>query len=126
MFEPRKARAELEAAVEQYLKDHSLGVLATERPSGMPQRSIVGYRFDGRDIVISASRDTAKARNVRDRSSVSLAVTDGPTCLVISGEARLLDGAEAEAYLGEPLADGHAPTLIVFAAASYRWADVEH
>ena len=113
---------------EQYLKDHRLGVLATERGSGMPQQSIVGYQFDGSDIVVSTGSDAAKVKNIRRRPGVSIAVTDGPTCVVVSGQARLLDGAEAETYLGEPAGSGRqtgTPTLIVFPAESYRWARLE-
>jgi general stress protein 26 len=128
MTEPRKTYPELKAMAEQYLKDHRLGVLATERSSGMPQQSIVGYQFGGSDIVVSTGSDAAKVKNIRRRPGVSMAVTDGPTCVVVSGQARLLDGAEAEAYLGEPPGSGRqtgTPTLIVFAAESYRWARLE-
>ena len=127
--EPRKTYPELKVMAEQFLKDHRLGVLATARKSGMPQQSIVGYQFDGADVVISTGDNTAKVKNIRRRPLVSMAVTDGPTCVVVSGEARLLQGAEAKAYLGgEEPGSGRqtgTPTLIVFAAASYRWARLE-
>ncbi|MBT5774536.1 MAG: hypothetical protein HOH95_09175, partial [Dehalococcoidia bacterium] len=126
--EPRKTYPELKAMAEQFLKDHQLGVLATGRKSGMPQQSIVSYQFDGADVVVSTGSDTAKVKNIRRRPLVSIAVTDGPTCVVVSGEARLLDGEEAEAYLGEAPGSGRQtgePTLIVFEAASYRWARLE-
>lgn len=126
--EPRKTYPELKAMAEQFLKDHRLGVLATARASGMPQQSIIAYRFDGSEVAISTGSDTAKVKNLRRHPGVSIAVTDGPTCVVVSGQARLLDGAAAEAYLGEPAGSGRqtgTPTLIVFAAESYRWARLE-
>jgi len=126
--EARKTYPELKVMAEQFLKDHRLGVLATGRKSGMPQQSIVGYQFDGADVVINTGDNTAKVKNIRRRPLVSMAVTDGPTCVVVSGEARLLDGDEAEAYLGEVPGSGRqtgTPTLIVFEAASYRWARLE-
>jgi PPOX class probable F420-dependent enzyme len=126
--EPSKTYPELKVMAEQFLKDHRLGVLATGRKSGMPQQSIVGYQFDGADVVISTGDNAAKVKNIRRRPLVSIAVTDGPTCVVVSGEARLLQGAEAESYLGEAPGSGRqtgTPTLIVFAAASYRWARLE-
>lgn len=126
---PRKSYAELKAMAEQFMKDHRLGVLATTRRSGMPQQSIVGYQFDGKDVVVSTGDNTAKVKNIRRQPLVSIAVTDGPTCVVVSGEARLLQGAEAKAYLGgEEPGSGRqtgTPTLIVFGAASYRWARLE-
>lgn len=126
--EPTKTYPELKAMAEQFLKDRTLGVLATSRASGMPQQSIIAYRFDGSEVAVSTASETAKVKNIRRRPGVSIAVTDGPTCVVVSGQARLLDGAEAEAYWGEPVGSGRqtgTPTLIVFAAESYRWARLE-
>jgi len=48
--------------------------------------------------------------------------------VVVYGTARLLKGAEAEAYLGRPPGGGMqrgTPTLIVFAPETYRWARLE-
>ncbi len=126
--ESGKTYPELKAMAEQFLSVHRLGVLATGRMSGMPQQSIVAYQFDGSEFAVRTGSETAKVKNVRRRPGVSIAVTDGPTCVVVSGEARLLDGDEAEAYLGEAPGSGRqggTPTLIVFAAESYRWARLE-
>jgi PPOX class probable F420-dependent enzyme len=113
---------------DQFLQNHRLGVFATGRRDGAPQQTIVAYRFDGHEVVISTGSDTAKVKNARKRPGVSLAVTDGPTCVVVYGTARLLQGAEAEAYLGEPPGSGRqtgTPTLIVFVPETYRWARLE-
>ncbi len=126
--EPRKTYPELKEMAEQFLREQQLGVLATGRGDGTPQQTIIGYRYHDDDIVISTGSNTAKAKNVRRLSGVSLAVTDGPTCVVAYGEARLLDGAEAEQYLGEAPGSGRqsgAPTLIVLAPQTYRWARLE-
>lgn len=124
----RKTFAELRVLADEFLKSHRLGVLATGKRDGSPQQSILGYAFDGADIVISTGSDTAKVKNLRKRPQLSLAVTDGPTCVVVYGTARLLQGAEAEAYLGrkpESGRQGGEPTLIVFAPETYRWARLE-
>jgi general stress protein 26 len=126
--QPRRTRAELQAMAGEFLKNHRLGVFATGKRDGSPQQSILAYRFDGADVVISTGSDTAKVKNARKRPRVSLAVTDGPTCVVVYGNARLLQGAEAEAYLGEAPGSGRqtgTPTLIVFAPDTYRWARLE-
>jgi nitroimidazol reductase NimA-like FMN-containing flavoprotein (pyridoxamine 5'-phosphate oxidase superfamily) len=125
---PRRTYEELKAIAEQYLKDHRLGVLATGRRDGTPQQSILSYSFDGKDVVISTGSDTAKVKNIRRRPGVALAVTDRPRCVVVYGNARLLQGSEAEAYLGRPVGSGRqggVPTLIVFSPATYRWARLE-
>jgi pyridoxine/pyridoxamine 5'-phosphate oxidase len=124
----RRPYAELLALAEAFLKERRLGVLATGRRDGSPQQTIVAYSFDGKDIVVSTGSDTAKVKNIRKQPRVSLAVTDGPRCVVVYGRARLLQGAEAEAYRGGPIGSGRqggAPTLIVFSPESYRWARLE-
>ena len=55
-------------------------------------------------------------------------MSDGPRCVVVYGEARLLPGTEAEAFVGEPVTSGRRPgepPLIVFAPHTYRWARLE-
>ena len=125
---PRKTFEELKVLADEFLKNHRLGVLATGKRDGSPQQSILGYKFDGTDVVIQTGDETAKVKNLRKRPGVSLAVTDGPTCVVVYGEARLLQGAEAEAYLGEAPGSGRQrgmPTLIVITPETYRWARLE-
>jgi pyridoxine/pyridoxamine 5'-phosphate oxidase len=125
---PRKTYAELLVIAQDFLKERHLGILATGRRKGTPQQSILSYNFDGKDVVISTGDVTAKVKNIRKRPGVSLAVTDGPRCVVVYGTARLLQGAEAEGYLGRPAASGRqggTPTLIVFAPETYRWARLE-
>lgn len=110
------------------MKERRLGIFATGRRDGSPQLTILSYSFNGKDVVISTGSDTAKVKNLRKRPRVSLAVTDGPRCVVVYGQARLLKGAEAEAYAGGPVSSGRQggePTLIVFAPETYRWARLE-
>lgn len=126
--QPRRTRAELQAMANAFLEQHRLGIFATGRRDGSPQQTILSYRFDGSDVVIQTGSDAAKVKNARRRPRVSLAVADGPTCVVVYGEARLLQGADAEAYLGEAPGSGRqtgTPTLIVFSPDTYRWARLE-
>ncbi len=123
--QPRRSYAELRALAEEFLKNHRSGIFATGKRDGTPQLSYLGYTFNGTDIVIATGDTTAKVKNIRKRPGVSLAVNEGPTCVVVYGNARLLQGTEAEAYLGEPPGNGSqpgVPTLIVFAPETYRWA----
>ena len=126
--QPRKTYQEMRTLVDEFLKERRLGIFATGRRDGSPQLTIVAYRFDGKEIVINTGAETAKVKNVRKRPRVSLAVSDGPRCVVVYGEARLLQGAAAEALAGGPVSSGRqggAPTLIVFAPETYRWARLE-
>jgi PPOX class probable F420-dependent enzyme len=126
--QPRKTYAELKVIADEFLQNHRLGVLATGRGNGTPQQSIVGYTFNGDDVVVSTGSDTAKVKNISRRAGVSLAVTDGPTCVVVYGDARLLQGDDAKEYLGESPGSGRqggTPTLVVFSPETYRWARLE-
>jgi nitroimidazol reductase NimA-like FMN-containing flavoprotein (pyridoxamine 5'-phosphate oxidase superfamily) len=126
--QPRKTYEELKTMADDFLKERRLGVFATGRRDGSPQLSILSYAFDGSEVVIHTGSATAKVKNVRRRPRVSLAVTDGPRCVVVYGEARTLTGAQAEAYAGGPVHSGRQggePTLIVFAPETYRWARLE-
>jgi PPOX class probable F420-dependent enzyme len=126
--EPRKTYQELKALADEFLKERRLGIFATGRRDGSPQLSILAYQFDGNEFLINTGSETAKVKNIRKRPRVSLAVTDGPRCVVVYGGARLLTGAEAEARLGGPVHSGRQrgePTLIVFAPETYRWARLE-
>lgn len=125
---PRRTYAKLKAQADQFLMDHRSGIFATGKRDGTPQLSFLGYSYDGRDIVISTGSDTAKVKNINKRAGVSLAVSDGPTCVVVYGEARMMQGAEAEEYLGEPPGSGSQtgiPTIIVLAPETYRWARLD-
>jgi PPOX class probable F420-dependent enzyme len=124
----RKTYPELLALAQEFLKERRIGVLATGKRDGTPQQSILSYTFDGKEIQISTGDQTAKFKNIRRKPRVSLAVTDGPRCVVVYGEARLLKGAEAEAYLGRPAASGRqpgTPVLILITPDTYRWARLE-
>ena len=126
--EPRKTYEELQVMAVEFLSNHRLGVLATGRRNGSAQQSIIAYSFDGDDVVVRTGSETAKVKNLRRQDGVSLAVTDGPTCVVVYGTARLLQGDEAEAYLGEPPGSGRqrgTPTLVVFSPETWRWARIE-
>ncbi len=76
--------------VVSFLKEHRLGVLATGRRDGSPQQSLIGYQFDGSDFVISARAPSAKAKNIRKRPGVSLAVNDGGSVVIVFGRARVV------------------------------------
>jgi catechol 2,3-dioxygenase-like lactoylglutathione lyase family enzyme len=125
---PRPSFAEQKVKADEFLKSHGHGVFATGKRDGSPQQSILGYRFDGTEVVINTGDATVKVKNIRRNPRVSLAVTEGPTCVVVYGEARLLQGAEAEAKVGGPVhsaRQGGTPTLIVFSPDTYRWARLD-
>ena len=68
------------------------GVLATGRPDGSPQQSMVGYVLDeaGRILVLTQAV-TAKWRNAMRQPRVSFTVPDGRVHVVVYGIAEGID-----------------------------------
>lgn len=72
---------------DQYLREHSMGVLGTGRRDGSPQLSMVMYDYDGADVVISVASDRAKWKNALRQPNIALLVPDGRRQLVVYGTA---------------------------------------
>lgn len=84
----------------EYLAGHQWGVLATGRKDGSPQTSMVGYSWDGNDVVTTFRRTSAKRHNMARQPRVALVVPDGRRALTLYGEADLLedDPARVEGF----------------------------
>jgi PPOX class probable F420-dependent enzyme len=97
-----------------FLRDHVWAVLATARPDGSPQQSMVGYAVDDqRRLVVSTKAYTAKWRNVLRQPRVSLTVPDGRACVVVYGKAEAIadepERAELTADVFARLSGGERP-----------------
>jgi PPOX class probable F420-dependent enzyme len=92
----------LELTVEQaeYLAGHQWATLATGRKDGSPQVSMIGYTWDGRGVLVTFRRSSAKRQNIARQPRVALLVADGRRALTIYGDAELLeqDPDRAEAF----------------------------
>ena len=101
----------LSADQDQYLRDHSLGVLGTGRRDGSPQLSMIIYDYDGDDLVISVTTDRAKWQNAMRQPNVALLVPDGRKQLIVYGavegvtetEARNAGNKRIRARTGRPV-----------------------
>jgi PPOX class probable F420-dependent enzyme len=80
---------------DQYLRDHTTGILGTGRRDGSPQLSMIFYDYDGSDVVISVTSDRAKWKNAMRQPNVSMLVPDGRRQLIIYGTAEGIDETEA-------------------------------
>ena len=58
----------------EYLKSHTQGIFATGKRDGSPQLSTINYRYDGEQILLSATLDRAKFKNAMRNKSVCLLV----------------------------------------------------
>jgi PPOX class probable F420-dependent enzyme len=88
---------EISAAESQWLKDHSLCILATGRKDGSPQQSYIGYQFDGSQFLMGGQATSFKMKNLARQPRCSLSITDGRGYVVVYGRAELVeDAAEME------------------------------
>jgi len=87
--------------VAQYLKEHRLCVFATGRRDGSPQQSLIGYQFDGKEMLLGGQATSFKMRNLRRQPRCSMAVIDGRRVLLVYGRAELVEDEAAMAKLQE-------------------------
>ena len=108
------------------LDEHRTMAVATLRPDGWPQTTIVGYVHDGFDIYFAVSRDSQKLTNILRDPRVSLALghqlPQALRGLSIAGRAvELNETAEIERlnrlmhdkYPGKVLAPGERSTAVL-------------
>jgi PPOX class probable F420-dependent enzyme len=84
----------IDASIKDYLQQHQAGVLATTNKSGTPQQTLIGYRYDGRDIAISTRKATLKYKNLSVRPHVSMAVIDGRNQVIVYGKVKIVRDPE--------------------------------
>jgi PPOX class probable F420-dependent enzyme len=78
-------------SLSEYLREHRYAVVATNRKAGPPQLTLVTYQYDGNDFVISTRGETQKAKNLRRRPEMTLAVIDNDgRQLIMAGRAEVV------------------------------------
>ena len=85
----------LTADQDQYLREHTTGILGTGRRDGSPQLSMIFYDYDGTDVVISVTSDRAKWRNAMRQPNIAMLVPDGRRQLIVYGTAEGVSETEA-------------------------------
>jgi PPOX class probable F420-dependent enzyme len=92
----------MEVTAEQaaFLGAHQWATLATGRKDGSPQVSMVGYAWDGNQILVTFRRSSAKRHNIARQPRVAVLVADGRRALTLYGDADLLeeDPTRVEAF----------------------------
>jgi len=93
----------LKALILRVLDEHRVMTIATNRPDGWPQATIVGYVNDGFMLYSFVARDTQKFANIKRDPRISAAIgSDAPSPADIRGlslaghAAEVIDRAEYE------------------------------
>ena len=91
---------ELESEHAEFLGSHQFGVLSTGRRDGSSQSSLIGYLWDGTELVTTFRATSAKYHNVGRQPLVAFVVQDGRRALTLYGEGRLVehDPERAESF----------------------------
>ncbi len=90
---------EFGSRVERRLRDERIIWLTTVGPDNAPQPSPVWFWWDGETLLIYSQPNTPKLRNVERNPRVALNFDGdgkGGDIVVITGEARILDGPPAD------------------------------
>ena len=99
------------------LDQHRIMSIATNRPDGWPQATIVGYANDGLVLYCFIGRDSQKYQNILQDPRVSIAIAnDYPQPLQIKG----LSLAARAAIADDPGEIAHATTILLQRYPEYK------
>ncbi len=88
-----------DASVIEYVNNHRLAVLATQRKAKSAQLTVINYMFTGEDFKISVRGFSQKAKNILKRPEVSMAIVDGGEQVIVYGRAEVISDFEEVARL---------------------------
>lgn len=77
----------LTPARREFLDGRHYAIVGTLSSDGSIQQTVVWYMLDGDEIRFSVSAGSTKARNLRQRPTITVTIEDGPRYLSLSGEA---------------------------------------
>jgi PPOX class probable F420-dependent enzyme len=98
---------EFGARVERRLREERIGWLTTLGPDSTPQPSPIWFLWDGESVLIYSQPNKPKLRNAERNPKVALNLDSdggGGNIVVITGEARIVDGAPPADQVPEYLA----------------------
>ena len=82
---------ELSTDEAEFLSSHQWAVFSTGRRDGSPQASLIGYCWDGDDILLTFRRSSAKYHNVVRQPRVVMVVPDGRAAITVYGDGELVE-----------------------------------
>jgi len=110
-------KAEFKRQIVDFLDQHRIMSMATNRPDGWPQVTVVGYANDGLIIYCFIGRDSQKYANIMRDPRVSIAIAnDYPQPLMIKG----LSMAARVTVVEDPGETDHAQEILLRRYPEYK------
>jgi PPOX class probable F420-dependent enzyme len=78
-------------SVIDFVNEHRLAVMATQRKSGPPQLTMINYLFDGKHYLVTVRGYSVKTKHLRRRPELSMAIVDGRQQVIVYGTAELIE-----------------------------------
>lgn len=111
-------------SVIDFIESHRLAVMATQRKAGPPQMTMINYMFDGTNYLITVRGFSLKAKNLRRRPELSMAIVDGRQQVIVYGTASLIEDIDEVVKIAGKLRE-HAGMPQQDAAEMRAWAERE-
>ena len=115
---------EPDESVKEFIREHRLAVMATQRKSGPPQMTMINYMLDGETFLITVRGFSLKAKNLRRRPELSMAIVDGRQQVIVYGTATLIEDID-EVVAIAPRLRAHAGMPAQSEAETRAWAERE-
>ena len=87
----------IEAKVAEFLKEPNLATFATLRKTGVPHLTYLWFVFDGKDFLVSTTKDRLKTRHLQRDPRASIAIVDSKNqyrWVVAEGKVEISDDSD--------------------------------
>jgi PPOX class probable F420-dependent enzyme len=83
--------AEPDQHIIDFVQAHRLAIMATQRKAGPPQLTMINYLFDGTNYLVTVRGQSVKAKHLRRRPELSLAIVDGRQQVIVNATSTLIE-----------------------------------
>jgi PPOX class probable F420-dependent enzyme len=111
-------------SVLDYVREHRLAVMATQRKAGPPQLTMINYMFDGEHYLVTVRGQSLKAKILRRRPELSMAIVDGRRQVIVYGTSRLIEDLDEVVTIAQQLR-AHSGQPEQSIEATREWAERE-
>jgi hypothetical protein len=107
-----------------FVQAHRLAVMATQRRSGPPQLTMINYMFDGTNYLVTVRGQSVKAKHLRRRPELSMAIVDGRQQVIVNCTSTLIEDLDEVVRIAKDLRR-HAGIQPLSDEEMHDWAERE-